>query len=90
MMDLAESLFSQSKYDEAFEALAEGLAISHDFAMPATPAWHRTLAEWKNRAQQLERPADAASLEADLQKMSAAPEQAITLSTRLRVRAPVS
>ena len=41
-------------------------------------------------AQRLGRTADIAWLEADLHQMSAAPEQAITISTRLRIRPPVS
>ncbi len=90
LMDLAESLFGQSKYDEAFKALAEGLAISHDFATLPTPAWRRVLPEWRNRAQQLGRTADVALLETELQKMASTPEQAITLSDRLRTRAPMS
>ena len=85
VMDLAESLFGQSKYDEAFEALEEAQAITHDFLLPATSSWRKTLADWLHRAQHLGRTADIALLEADLQKMSAIPEQAITISPKLRI-----
>jgi len=90
VLDLAESLFGQSKYDEAFSALAEARATTRDFALPAGSAWRKALAEWLQRAQQLGRTADMAGLEADFHRMSVAPEQAITISPRLRIRPPVS
>ena len=90
MMDLAESLFGQSKYDEAFETLEEAQAITHDFVLPATSSWRKVLADWLHRAHQLGRTADIALLEADLQRVSAIPEEAITISTKLRIRPPVS
>jgi tetratricopeptide (TPR) repeat protein len=90
VLDLAESLFGGSKYDEAFHALEEARAITRDFALPPTSAWHKALASWLHRAQQLGRTADVAWLEADLQGTSTAAEQAITISPRLRIRPPES
>jgi len=89
VLDLAESLFGQSKYDEASNALEEARAITRDFALPAAAAWRKALADFLHRAQQLGRTADIAWLEAELHKMSAAPQLAITISPRLRIRPPV-
>jgi tetratricopeptide (TPR) repeat protein len=90
VLELAESLFGQGKCDEAFNALEEARAITRDFALPAASAWRKALADWLQRAQQLGRTADIASLEADLHRMSIAPEQAVTISPRLRIRPPTS
>jgi hypothetical protein len=90
VLELAESLFGESKYDEAFNALNEARAITGAFALPAGSAWRKTLAGWLDRAQQLGRAADVACLEADLGRTAAAPEQAITISPRLRIRPLVS
>jgi tetratricopeptide (TPR) repeat protein len=86
VLKLAESLFGQNKHDEAFSVLDEARAISRDFSLPDTAAWRKTLTAWLHRAQQLSRTAAVASLEADLQGASVAPEQAITISPKLRVR----
>ncbi len=90
VMDLAESLFGQSKHDEALRALEEAAALTRDFALPATASWRKALANWLQRAHQLGRAADVAWLEADLHKMSAEHVQAITISPRFRIRSPVS
>jgi tetratricopeptide (TPR) repeat protein len=89
-LELAESLFGQGRCDEAFHALEEPRTIARDFALPAGAAWRKALADWLRRAQQLGRPADVAWLEAELHKTSIAPEQAVTISPRLRIRPPAS
>jgi tetratricopeptide (TPR) repeat protein len=86
VLDLAESLFGGGKYDEAFHALNEARALTRDFALPAAPAWRKALAAWLRRARQLGRTAAVAWLEAEWQRTSTAPEQAITISPRLRIR----
>ena len=90
VLELAESLFGQGKHDEAFNSLQEAQAITSDFGLPATAAWRKALAIWLQRAQQLGRTAEILRLETDLHKMSETPEQAITISTRLRPANAVS
>jgi tetratricopeptide (TPR) repeat protein len=86
VLDLAESLFGGGQYDEAFHALNEAHALTRDFALPAAPAWRKALADWLPRARQLGRTADLTWLEAERQRTSTVPEQAITISPRLRIR----
>jgi tetratricopeptide (TPR) repeat protein len=86
MLDLAESLFGQGKHDEAFTALQEARDITRDFALPAISTWRKTLVNWLPRAQQLVRTDDMAWLEDDLHTMATAPEQAITILPRFRIR----
>ena len=89
VLELAESLFGGGKYDEAFYALEEARAITRDFALPVASAWRKALAGWLHRAQCLARTADVAWLDAELHRVSTVPEQAITISPRLRIRRPV-
>jgi len=86
-MDLAESLFGERKYDEAFSTLQEARAIVADFALPLGTSWQRALARWVLRAKELGRTDLLASLENDLQQILPESERRITISTRLRVRA---
>jgi tetratricopeptide (TPR) repeat protein len=87
-LDLAESLFGQGKHDEAFRALQEARAIVADFALPPEIAWRGALAGWLQRAKELGRTEEAASLQAELRRLMAVPAEGITISSRLRIRAP--
>jgi tetratricopeptide (TPR) repeat protein len=86
-LDLAESLFGQGKYDEAFAALQEARAIVADFALPVGKKWRKALIRWSEHAKELSRTDALGSLAAELQQLSTTSEQGITISTRLRVRA---
>jgi tetratricopeptide (TPR) repeat protein len=85
---LAESLFGQGKHDEAFAAFQDARGIVADFALPADAAWQKTLQTWLQRAKDLGRTDLAASLEAELQKIPANVNQAITILEKLRIQAP--
>ncbi|HMF19392.1 MAG TPA: hypothetical protein VKE98_19450 [Gemmataceae bacterium] len=87
VVELAESLFGQGKVDDAFRTLEEARSIVADFALPVDTSWRRALTRWRQRAEELGRTDALASLEADLQRIQTTPEQGITISTRLRVRA---
>jgi tetratricopeptide (TPR) repeat protein len=85
-LDLAESLFGQGKHEDAFAALQEARAIVKDFELPPEPVWRKALEAWRQRAQEVGRTDAVASLEAELQKMPATLDTAITISDRLRIR----
>ena len=57
-----------------------------NFELPPEPDWRKALEGWRQRAQELGRTDVVASLDADLQKMPATLETAITISDRLRIR----
>jgi tetratricopeptide (TPR) repeat protein len=88
VLELAESLFGLTNYDEAFSVLEEARAIARDFALPATTAWRKVLREWLHRAERLGRTDAVASLEAAVHEAESLPEQAITVSPKLRVQPP--
>jgi tetratricopeptide (TPR) repeat protein len=84
-LDLAEALFGQAKHDVAFASLQEARSIVADFALPADAAWRKTLETWLQRARELGKPEVVASLEADLQRMPATANQAVTILEKFRI-----
>jgi hypothetical protein len=84
-LNYAESLFGQGKFDEAFSALLECLAIVNDFKRPTDAAWRKTCEIWLQRARQHGKADVAASLEVEVQKAPTAPEQAIMILEKFRI-----
>jgi tetratricopeptide (TPR) repeat protein len=87
-LELAESQHALGKHDEAFQALEAARSLTADFALPRRATYRRALEVWLRRARELNRHDIAASIDADLQQPAAVPEQAITISPKLRTHTP--
>jgi tetratricopeptide (TPR) repeat protein len=84
-LEFAESLYGQGKHDDTFASLQEARTIVADFALPPDAAWRKVLETWLRRARELGKPEVAASLEADLLRMPATANQAVTILEKFRI-----
>jgi hypothetical protein len=84
--DLAESQFGQGKHEEAFATFEEARKIVSDFALPHDKEWRTALARWLQRARDLDRPAMAASLEAEVQQKATSADGRVMILDTFRVR----
>jgi tetratricopeptide (TPR) repeat protein len=82
---IADAIFGQSKHDEAFASLQEARSIVADFTLPPDAAWRKSLEAWLQRARELGKADEVASLEAELLKMPATANQAITILEKFRI-----
>jgi len=84
-LDLAEAYYGQAKHEAAFETLREARSIVADFALPPDAAWRKTLETWLQRARELGKADEVASLEADLREMAGTAIHAITILEKFRI-----
>ena len=84
-LDLAEAYYGQAKHEAAFETLREARSIVADFALPPDAAWRKTLETWLQRARDLGKADEVASLETDLQEMAGMSFHGITILEKFRI-----
>jgi tetratricopeptide (TPR) repeat protein len=84
-LELAESLFGQGDHEAAFASVREACSIVGEFALPLDAAWRKTLETWLRRARELGKAEVSASLEAEIQKIPATSNQAVTILEKFRI-----